>query len=67
MLSYLKELTGLEESGIIGTEENRDAEDIQISGGGAFVLNPGQGGTFGNGQFIAEPEDWEYVENQSGL
>lgn len=67
VLSYLKELTGLEESGIIGTEENRDAEDIQISGGGAFILHPGQGGTFGNGQFIAEPEDWEYVENYSGL
>ncbi|MCI9338211.1 MAG: ABC transporter permease [Lachnospiraceae bacterium] len=67
VLSYLKELTGLEESGIIGTEENRDAEDIQISGGGAFILHPRQGGTFGNGQFIAEPEDWEYVENYSGL
>lgn len=67
VLSYLKELTGLEESGIIGTEENRNAEDIQISGGGAFILHPGQGGTFGNGQFIAEPEDWEYVENYSGL
>ena len=67
VLSYLKELTGLEESGIIGTEENRNAEDIQISGDGAFILHPGQGGTFGNGQFIAEPEDWEYVENYSGL
>ena len=64
VLSYLKELTGLEESGIIGTEENRDAEDIQISGGGAFILHPGQGGTFGNGQFIAEQEDWEYVEKE---
>ncbi len=67
ILLYLKELTGLDEPFIIGTDENRDSEDIQISGGGAFVLNPGQGGTFENGQFIIEPEDWEYVENNSGL
>ena len=67
ILLYLKELTGLDEPSIIGTDENRDSEDIQISGGGAYVLNPGQGGTFKNGQFIAEPEDWEYVENDSGL
>ncbi len=67
ILLYLTELTGLDEPSIIGTDENRDPEDIQISGGGAYVLNPGQGGTFENGQFIAEPEDWEYIENNSGL
>lgn len=66
VLQYLKELTGLDEPSINGTEENKDSEDIQISGGGAFVLEPGQG-TFENGKFIAEPEDWEYVENHSGL
>lgn len=29
-------------------------------------MEPGQG-TFENGKFIAEPEDWGYVENHSGL
>ena len=67
ILLYLKELTGLDEAAIIGATENRDSENIQIFGGGAYVLNPGQGGTFENGQFIAEPKDWEYVENHSGL
>lgn len=67
ILLYLKELTGLDEAEIIGATENRDSENIQIFGGGAYVLNPGQGGTFENGQFIAEPKDWEYVENHSGL
>ena len=37
ILLYLKELTGLDEPFIIGTDENRDSEDIQISGGGAYV------------------------------
>ena len=67
VLLYLKELTGLDEPSIIGTDENRASEDIQISGGGAYVLNPGQGGTFENGQFVVESEDWEYIENNSGL
>ena len=67
ILLYLKELTGLDEASINGTDENRDSGDIQISGGGAFVSTPGQGGTFENGQFITEPEDWKYVENDSGL
>lgn len=66
ILLYLKELTGLEESSMIGTEESRDSEEIPISGD-AYVLHPGQGGTFENGQFIAKPEDWEYVENHSGM
>lgn len=71
ILLYLKELTGLDGSSVAGTEESSSPgsgpEDLQISGGGAFVLNPGQGGSFENGQFIIEPEDWEYVENTSGL
>ena len=37
--------------------------DIPISGPGAFVFEPGQGGTYENGQFIINPEDWQYVEN----
>lgn len=67
VLLYLKELTGLDEPSIIGTDENRASEDIQISGGGAYVLNPEQGGTFENGKFIVEPENWEYIESNSGL
>lgn len=67
ILLYLNELTGLDEPSIIGTDENQDSEDIQISGGGAFISKPGQGGTFENGQFITEPEDWEYIENNAGL
>ncbi len=67
ILLYLNELTGLDGQAIIGADENRDSEEIQISGGGAFVLNPGKKGTFENGQFIAEPGEWEYVENDSRL
>ncbi len=67
VLLYLKELTGLDEPSVIGTDENRSSEDIQISGGGAYVLNPEQGGTFENGRFIVEPENWEYIESNSGL
>lgn len=75
VLSYLQELTGLDEPSLTATTtvpttetgENSLSQDIPISGGGAYILNPGQGGRFENGQFVAEPEDWEYVENASGL
>lgn len=67
ILQALKELTGWNEARINGEEEPPDSEDIQISGGGAYILNPGQGGTYQNGQFITNPEDWEYIENNSGL
>lgn len=67
ILSYLQELTGFNESLINGIYENKDAEDFQISGGGAFVLNPGQGSMNENGQFVVEPDDWDYVENESDI
>ena len=67
ILLYLTELTGLDELSVIGVEENLTPEEIQISGGGAFVLSPGQGGTYENGQFTVDPGAWEYVENPSGL
>lgn len=67
VLSYLQELTGRKEPLENGKEENSGLEDFQISGGGAFILNPGQGSTNENGQFIIEPDDWEYVENGSDI
>lgn len=67
VLSYLQELTGFNEKMINGEYENNATEDFQISGGGAFILNPGQGSMNENGQFIAEPDDWEYVENGSDI
>lgn len=66
ILSYLQELTGFNASLINGTYETKAEEDFQISGGGAFVLNPGKGSTE-NGQFIVEPEEWVYMENKSEL
>lgn len=66
ILQYLMELTGLDEQAISGaadgTNDNR-VGDVPISGGGAFILEPGKGGTNENGQFVAEPGDWQYVPN----
>lgn len=64
ILSYLKELTGLKELSANEKEENSSLEELQISGDGAFILNPGQGSTNENGQFIIELGDWEYIENE---
>lgn len=64
ILQYLMELTGLSEQELAGTKdgtENTNIGDIPISGGGAFVLEPGKGSTNENGQFVIEPEDWQYV------
>lgn len=64
VLQYLMELTGLSEQALNKTADETDDTpigDIAISGGGAFVLEPGQGKTNENGQFIAEPDDWKYV------
>lgn len=63
ILMYLKELTGLNEQVLDGTKEESGEDDIQVSGGGAYVLAPNKGEMNENGQFIAQPEDWEYVEN----
>ncbi len=67
ILLYLKELTGLDGASVNGSGESRNLEDIQISGGGAFVLASGQGGTFENGKFVIGSEDWEYIENDPAL
>lgn len=67
ILSYLQELTGLNELSINGKEKNSDLEDFQISGSGAYVVNPGQGSMNENGQFVVEPGDWEYIENESDI
>lgn len=66
ILQYLMELTGLNEqavNGETGETLNNNTEDFPISGPGAFVLEPGQGGTYENGQFVIEPEEWQYVPN----
>lgn len=68
ILQYLMELTGLSEQALNGTADKEsstsDTGDIPISGGGAFVLKPGKGNTNENGQFLAEPEDWQYVPGE---
>lgn len=64
ILQYLMELTGLSERAVNGeTGETRDSdtEDFPISGPGAFVMEPGQGGTYENGQFVIGPGDWQHV------
>lgn len=63
ILMYLVEITGLDEQTIKGTKENWGEDDIQVSGGGAYVLSPNKGEMNENGQFVAQPEDWEYVED----
>ena len=66
ILQYLMELTGLSEQAVnggTGETRNDDTEDFPISGPGAFVIEPGQGGTYENGQFVIEPGDWQYVPN----
>lgn len=64
ILQYLIELTGLSEQAINGTADgtgDTNVGDISISGGGAFILEPGKGSTNESGQFVADPEDWQYV------
>lgn len=66
ILQYLMELTGLSEQELAGTKDgagDTNIGDVPISGGGAFVLEPGKGSTNENGQFVAEPDDWQYVPN----
>ena len=65
ILQYLVELTGLSEQALAGETDgagDTNVEDIPISGGGAFVLEPGQGSINESGQFVVSPEDWQYVE-----
>lgn len=64
ILQYLMELTGLSEQELTRTAGGADGTqigDVPISGGGAFLLEPGKGSTNDNGQFVAEPDDWKYV------
>ena len=66
ILQYLVELTGLSEQNLNGTaDETGDTNigDVPISGGGAFILEPGKGSTNESGQFIIESDDWQYVPN----
>ena len=64
ILQYLMELTGLSEQELAGTKDgagDTNIGDVPISGGGAFVLEPGKGSTNENGQFAVEPDEWQYV------
>lgn len=67
ILSYLEELTGMSEEAINGAAGEDSAEDFQISGGGAFIFEPGQGNTNENGQFVIEPGNWQYTENNADI
>lgn len=67
ILSYLEELTGMSEEAINGAAEEDDTEDFRISGGGAFVFEPGQGSINENGQYVIEPGDWNYIENNGNI
>ena len=67
ILQYLMELTGLSEQELAGTKDgagdtnDTNIGDVPISGGGAFVLDPGKGGINEDGQFIIRPDEWQYV------
>lgn len=64
ILQYLTELTGLREQELAGTKDeagDTNISDVPISGGGAFVLEPGKGSTNENGQFVIRPDEWQYV------
>ena len=64
ILQYLMELTGLSEQALNGMADgagDTNIGDVPISGGGAFILEPGKGSTNENGQFVIEPDDWQYV------
>lgn len=66
ILQYLMELTGLSEQVLNGTADGTDDTnigDVPISGDGEFILEPGKGSTNENGQFVIEPDDWQYVPN----
>lgn len=67
ILSYLEELTGMGEEAINGAAEGRGEEEFRISGGGAYVLEPGQGSMAENGQYVIEPGDWKYTENSADI
>lgn len=67
VLSYLEELTGMSKKAINGEAGEDSAEDFQISGGGAFFFEPGQGSMNENGQFVIEPGDWNYTENNDDI
>ena len=67
ILSYLEELTGISEESINGTAGEDGAEDFQISGGGAFVFEPGQGSMNESGQYVIEPGGWKYTENNADI
>lgn len=64
ILQYLMELTGLSEQELTETKDDAgdtNIGDIPISGGGAFVLEPGKGSTNENGQFVIRSDEWQYV------
>ena len=67
ILQYLMELTGLNEQELAGTKDgagdtnDTNIGDVPITGGGAFVLEPGKGSTNENGQFVIRPDEWQYV------
>lgn len=67
ILSYLEELTGMSEEAINGAAGEDSIEDFQISGGGAFVFEPGQGSMNESGQYVIEPGDWKYTENGADI
>lgn len=69
ILSFLVELTGMSEETINGAAGKDGTEDFQISGGGAFVLEPGQGGMSMNesGKYVIEPGDWKYIEDKADI
>lgn len=64
ILQYLKEITGMREEIIKGSEVAQ-SDEINVSGGGAYVLEPNKGTMNESGQFIADPEDWEYIEDST--
>lgn len=68
VLKYLQEITGLKEKEILtGTGETTDTipEQIEASGEGQYIAEPGSGKMNEAGQYEFQPDEWEYVENLS--
>ena len=67
ILSFLVELTGMSEEAINGAAGKDGTEDFRISGGVAFVFEPGEGGMNESGQYVIEPGNWKYTEDNADI
>lgn len=78
ILKFLKEITGMSTAEISDSQEETSSnnsekpsssdleqsekEQIKISGGGAYIAKPGAGSINEAGEYIFEPDEWEYTD-----